>query len=46
MLEAINEPKHERHAEFREWIGHDFDPNLIDADALKAEVAALARRRS
>lgn len=46
MLEAINEPKHERHDEFREWIGDDFDPNLVDADALKAEVAALARRWS
>ena len=29
LLEAIKDPKHERHAELTEWIGDDFDP---DAD--------------
>lgn len=27
MLEAIADPKHERHAELTEWIGDDFDPH-------------------
>jgi hypothetical protein len=43
LLEAIKDPKHERHAEFTEWIGHDFDPNIVDAEWLIAEVAALAK---
>jgi hypothetical protein len=28
----------------REWLGEDFDPNAFDADPLKANVAALAKR--
>ena len=28
LLEAINDPAHERHAEFREWVGDDFDPGI------------------
>ena len=27
LLEAIKDPKHERHAELTEWIGDDFDPH-------------------
>ena|SRR5262245_10234314 len=46
LLEAINDPKHERHAELMEWIADDFDPNLVDAEALAEEVAALAKRWS
>jgi hypothetical protein len=26
LLQAIKDPKHERHAELTEWIGYDFDP--------------------
>jgi len=40
---AIANPKHERHAELTEWIGEDFDPEADDAEALIAEVAALAK---
>lgn len=43
LLEAITDPKHKRHAELIEWIGDDFDPEADDAEALIAEVAALAR---
>lgn len=39
FLEAIDDPNHERYAEFREWIGDDFDPNVVDAEALANEVA-------
>ncbi|TXL70083.1 plasmid pRiA4b ORF-3 family protein [Vineibacter terrae] len=46
MLEALDNPRHERHAEIREWIGDDFDPRAFDPDSLKAEVAKLARRWS
>ena len=43
FLEAIGDPKHERHAEFTEWIADDFDPNIVDADWLAEEVAELAK---
>jgi hypothetical protein len=46
LLEALDDPKHERHDEFKEWIGDDFDPNDVQADRLTADVAALAKRWS
>jgi Plasmid pRiA4b ORF-3-like protein len=46
LLAAIDDPKHERHAEFKEWIADDFDPNLVDANLLTKEVAVLAKRWS
>lgn len=46
FLEAIKDPEHERHAEFTEWIGDDFDPSVVDTDWLVEEVAALAKRWS
>ena len=46
MLDAINDPKHERHAEIREWLAEDFDPHAVDTDALSGDVAALAKKWS
>ena len=46
FLDAIRDPKHQRHAEFSEWIGGDFDPNLVDIDGLTNEVTALAKHWS
>jgi hypothetical protein len=43
LLDAIHDPKHERHAEFKDWIADDFDPNFVDAQWLTEEVAALAK---
>jgi hypothetical protein len=43
LLEAIHDSKHERHAELKEWIGEDFDPNADEAEALTANVADLAK---
>jgi hypothetical protein len=43
LLEAIGDPRHERHAEATEWLGEDFDPDADDAGELSAEVAALAK---
>jgi hypothetical protein len=42
LLEAIKDPKHERHAELTEWIGYDFDPDADDAEGLSAEVSGSA----
>jgi hypothetical protein len=44
LLEAIKDPKHERHTELTEWIGDDFDPNADQAAWLAAEVEALAKK--
>ena len=46
FLKAIHDPKHERHAEFKEWTADDFDANVVDAEGLAEEVAALAKRWS
>lgn len=43
MLEALADTGHERHAEMREWLGAEFDPNTFDAAPRKDEVAALAK---
>ena len=46
FIEALADPKHERHAEMREWAGDDYDPYLLDADALAENIMTLARRWS
>jgi len=43
LLEAIADPKHERHAELTEWIAEDFDPNAVDPERLSEAVATLAK---
>jgi hypothetical protein len=43
LLEALKDPEHERHTEILEWLGVEFDPNAIDAEALAADVEALAK---
>ena len=46
LIEALQDPDHEQHAEMREWVGDDYDPHKFDAEPLKADVAALAKRWS
>jgi Plasmid pRiA4b ORF-3-like protein len=46
VLAAIDDPKHERHAELADWIGDDFDPKVASADARSQEVEELAKRWS
>jgi hypothetical protein len=46
MLEALADTGHERHAEMREWLGVEFDPDVFDAVARKNHVAVLAKRWS
>jgi hypothetical protein len=46
LIEALNDPTHERHDELSEWIGDDFDADDDQADMRKAEVAALAKKWS
>jgi hypothetical protein len=46
FLEALNDPKHERHEEMINWIGEGFDPNVVDPETLVANVESLANRWS
>ncbi|MDP9137873.1 MAG: plasmid pRiA4b ORF-3 family protein [Pseudomonadota bacterium] len=44
FLDALRDPEHERHAQFREWFGDDdFDPKVVDINALTEAVAALVK---
>jgi hypothetical protein len=44
FLDAIRDPAHQRHAELKEWIGCDFDPDHVDSEQLAANVAMLAKQ--
>ena len=46
FLEAIADPKHERHSEFVTWIGDNFDPTAVNAERHARDIAALAKRWS
>ena len=46
LLEAIRDPKHERHAEMTEWIENDFNPDLVDIERLTEAVSMLAKQWS
>jgi hypothetical protein len=46
FLEALADPKHQRHAEFTEWAAETFDPNIVDTRAIDAQLAALAKQWS
>jgi hypothetical protein len=43
FLEAIGDPKHERHDELVEWHGPGFDPNTVDETTIHTRLAALAK---
>ena len=38
FMEAIRDPRHERHGELLEWIGGEFDPEAFDIEAVNAEL--------
>ena len=45
FLAAHHDPKHERHAEFAEWMEPGtFDPDRVDLDVLDRAVQALAKQ--
>lgn len=45
-LEAISDPSHEDHAEMLEWCGQDFDPKIVDEDAIGNALALLGASKS
>ena len=40
------DPKHERHAELKEWYNADFDPNAVDSLRIQRQLTDLAKRWS
>jgi hypothetical protein len=46
FLEAIADPKHERHKELREWIGGDFDPHRFGLNEINRALARLSPRKA
>ena len=46
LLETLDDPSHERHSEFKEWLADDFNPHVVDVDRLSEDVADLAQRWS
>ncbi len=45
LVEALNDPNHERHEEMLDWIGDDFDPQAFSVDKVNRMLAHLGRHR-
>ncbi len=45
-LEAINNPRHQRHDECKEWMPENFDPAIVNVEWLADELTILAKRWS
>ena len=45
LVEALNDPNHERHEEMLDWIGDDFDPQALSIDKVNRMLAPLSRHR-
>jgi hypothetical protein len=43
FVDAISDPKHERHEELLEWVGEDFDPEYFDIDEIN-EILSEAKK--
>jgi len=42
-LDTLADPMYEIHADTKEWIGEDFNPNAVRFDDLAGAVAKLAK---
>ena len=41
FLEAIQNPKHERHEDLLEWVGGEFDPEKLDIEAVNEKLRRI-----
>jgi hypothetical protein len=44
FVEALRDPRHERHTELRRWMGRKFDPERFDLDETNKAIARAMRR--
>jgi len=44
MLKALQDPSHESHDEYIEWLGEGFDPQAFDLDQVNAALAEWRKR--
>jgi hypothetical protein len=45
MLEAVKDPRHPMHRDYKEWLSPDFDPNHFDLDETNALLTQLRIRQ-
>lgn len=45
MLAAIDDPQHEMHETFREWLDPDYDPEVFDLDGVNRQLRRLQPRK-
>ena len=43
LLDALDDPNHERHDELSDWIGDDFDPQAFSLDSVNRKLAPKRR---
>lgn len=46
LLDALDDPNHERHEELSDWIGDDFDPQAFSVDSVNQRFGPKRRRSS
>jgi hypothetical protein len=46
LVEALNDPNHERHEEMRDWIGDDFDPPAFSVDEVNRVLTPTRRGKA
>jgi hypothetical protein len=46
LLDALDDPNHERHEEISDWIGDEFDPQAFSADSVNRQLTPKRRRSS
>ena len=44
LLEALRDPKHEEHADMKQWVGRSYDPERFELEKVKKKLVALGRR--
>jgi len=44
LVDAIRDPKHERHEEMLDWVGEEFDPDAFSVDEVNARLGYLQGR--
>jgi hypothetical protein len=44
LLEAIQDPKHERHEELLDWVGEEYDPEAFSMEAVNRALSGKRRR--